>query len=41
MAEKMQSTANVSNGTNGASARPPLKKQDSDKDFDDYFVGLY
>ncbi|CAN9387168.1 unnamed protein product [Alternaria alternata] len=39
MAEKMQSTANVSNGTNGASTRPPLKKQDSDKDFDDYFVG--
>lgn len=37
----MQSTANVSNGTNGASARPPLKKQDSDKDFDDYFVYLY
>lgn len=37
----MQSTANVSNGTNGASARPPLKKQDSDKDFDDYFVCLY
>jgi hypothetical protein len=45
MAEKMQTTANVSNGTNGASngtngasARPPLKKQDSDRDFDDYFV---
>jgi putative membrane protein len=37
MAEKTQSTANVSNG---ASTRPPLKKQDSDKDFDDYFVGL-
>ncbi|KAJ4331482.1 hypothetical protein N0V87_009109 [Didymella glomerata] len=36
MAEKTQSTANVANGT---SARPPLKKQDSDKDFDDYFVG--
>jgi len=41
MAEKMQGTANVSNasnGINGTSARPPLKKQDSDKDFDDYFV---
>jgi hypothetical protein len=37
MAEKAQSTANVSNGT---STRPPLKKQDSDKDFDDYFVRL-
>jgi hypothetical protein len=37
MAEKTQSTANVSNGT---SARPALKKQDSDKDFDDYFVRL-
>ena len=34
----MQNTANVSNGTNGASAMPSLKKQDSDKDFDDYFV---
>lgn len=40
MAEKVQSTANVSNGANGASTRPPLKKQDSDKDFDDYFVRL-
>jgi putative membrane protein len=52
MAEKTQTTANVSNGTNGASngtngasngingasTRPPLKKQDSDRDFDDYFV---
>ena len=36
----MQSTANVSNDTNGASTRPPLKKQDSDKDFDDYFASL-
>jgi putative membrane protein len=40
MAEKTQSTANVSNGANSASTRPPLKKQDSDKDFDDYFVRL-
>jgi hypothetical protein len=40
MAEKTTSMANVSNGTNGASTRPPLKKQDSDKDFDDYFVCL-
>jgi hypothetical protein len=40
MAEKVQSTANVSNGANGASTRPPLKKQNSDKDFDDYFVRL-
>jgi hypothetical protein len=41
MAEKAHSTASVSNGTNGGpSKRPPLKKQDSDKDFDDYFVCL-
>lgn len=41
MTEKAQSTASVSNGTNGdSSKRPPLKKQDSDKDFDDYFVCL-
>ncbi|EMD69185.1 hypothetical protein GGP41_004806 [Bipolaris sorokiniana] len=40
MTEKAQSTASVSNGTNGdSSKRPPLKKQDSDKDFDDYFIG--
>ncbi|KAH6872792.1 Bestrophin, RFP-TM, chloride channel-domain-containing protein [Alternaria rosae] len=36
----MQSTANVSNDTNGASTRPPLKKQESDKDFDDYFASI-
>ncbi len=48
MAEKTQTTANVSNGTNGASngingasTRPPLKKQDSDRDFDDYFVCFF
>jgi hypothetical protein len=40
MAEKTQSTANVSNGANGASICPPLNKQESDKDFDDYFVSL-
>jgi len=40
MAEKMPSTANVLNGTNGASTRPSLKKQGSDKDFDDYFARL-
>lgn len=37
MAEKAQTSANVSNGT--APARPAVKKQDSDKDLDDYFVG--
>lgn len=36
MAEKAQTSANVSNGT--APARPAVKKQDSDKDLDDYFV---
>jgi hypothetical protein len=38
MAEKTQNTATVSNGTNGASARPTLNKQETDKDFDDYFA---
>ncbi|KAF1931073.1 uncharacterized protein M421DRAFT_408477 [Didymella exigua CBS 183.55] len=36
MAEKKQRTADLSIG---ASTRPPLKNQDSDKDFNDYFIG--
>ena len=36
MAEKTQPTASVSNGTK--IPRPPLKQQDTDKDFYDYFV---
>ncbi|KAH9862664.1 hypothetical protein J1614_010757 [Plenodomus biglobosus] len=38
MAEKLQAAANVSNGTQ--KARPPLKKQATDKDLDDYFLLL-
>ncbi|KAF2024067.1 UPF0187-domain-containing protein [Setomelanomma holmii] len=37
MAEKTNTTASVSNGS--TPARPPLKKQDTDKDIDDYFIG--
>ena len=33
--EKAQSTVN---GAHGPTTRGPLKKQDSDRDFDDYFV---
>ncbi|OSS52328.1 hypothetical protein B5807_02361 [Epicoccum nigrum] len=36
MVEKAQSTIG---GTQGPSTRGPLKKQDSDRDFDDYFIG--
>jgi hypothetical protein len=35
MVEKAQSTIG---GTQGPPTRGPLKKQDSDRDFDDYFV---
>ncbi|KAH9861100.1 hypothetical protein IAQ61_010836 [Plenodomus lingam] len=37
MVEKMPTTSSVSNGTKKAS--PPLKKQATDKDLDDYFIG--
>ncbi|KAL6706964.1 hypothetical protein ACN47E_004914 [Coniothyrium glycines] len=37
MADKEGTKANVSNGTKPA--RPPLAKQDTDKDLDDYFIG--
>lgn len=36
MAEKEQAKANVSAGSK---PRPPMKKQDTDKDLDDYFIG--
>jgi hypothetical protein len=36
MAEKANTTANVSNGS--TPVRPPIKTQDTDKDLDDYFV---
>jgi len=36
MAEKAQPTANVSNGS--TPSRPPIKREDTDKDLDDYFV---
>lgn len=36
MAEKSQSKANVSNGSKPV--RPEIKREDSDRDFDDYFV---
>lgn len=37
MAEKLHPASSVSDGVN--TLRPPLKKQDTDKDLDDYFVG--